>query len=383
MTTHSLHTDAQALRNLEFFATASPGTEGALHDELAELGFSGVRPRRGGVVFRGSREDGWRACLWSRIAQRIQMPVAQFAADSPEALYAGVAGIDWTPVLGPEQTLAVSAFCNSSTLTHSGFVALKTKDAIVDQVRAACGARPNIDRSDPDVRVFLHLGGNRATVYLDLAGEALFRRGYRQDAGEAPLKETLAAAILRLSGWNRTSPLIDPLCGAGTIPIEAALWAGNVAPGLGRERFGFERWRNHDAEAVEAMAELRHGARRVAHGQIPSILASDNDETALDMARANARAAGVRLAFKHRPVQELQADARRTLVTNPPYNERLSVEPTFYRELAATMARLHGWRVGILAGTPELPRVIAQRPKEEHRLRNGALDCRFFIYDIP
>lgn len=379
----SRDTGAQSARNVEFFATASPGTEAALGEELAELNFSNVRVRRNGVAFRGAREDGWRACLWSRIAQRIQTPVAQFAADSPEALYAGVAGVDWTPVLGPEQTLAVSAFCNSSTMTHSGFVALKTKDAIVDQVREACGARPNVDRSDPDVRVFLHLGGNRATVYLDLAGEALFRRGYRQDAGEAPLKETLAAAILRLSSWDRTSPLIDPLCGAGTIPIEAALWAGNVAPGLRRERFGFERWRNHDAEAAETMAELRHGARRVAHGQVPSILASDNDERALDMARANARTAGVRIAFRHRPVQELQADARRTLVTNPPYNLRLDTDPTFYRELGATIARLHDWRVGILAGTPELPRAITQRPNEEHRLRNGALDCRFLVYDIP
>ena len=369
---------------MEFFATAARGTDSALYDELRELGLGGVKTSYGGVAFAGEREDGWRACLYSRIAQRIQMPLARFAVVDEASLYAGVRAIDWSPYLTPRLTLAVSAFCHSSALTHSGFIALKTKDAIVDQFRDACGERPSVSRDDPDVRIFVHLVQNGATVYLDLAGLPLFKRGYRGETGEAPLKETLAAAMLRLAGWDRRQPLVDPMCGSGTIAIEAAMWAGAIAPGILRPRFGFERWACHDADAARRMAELRGEARSGAHGQAGRILASDVDVRMVELARTNARAAGVRIAFREAPLAELQPAATPFLVvSNPPYGMRLEADAPFFRDMAAAFSRLHGCRVALLAGTPEILKAMPLRPTASHTLFNGDIECRFVVYDVP
>ncbi|MCK5845492.1 MAG: hypothetical protein KAG97_12335, partial [Victivallales bacterium] len=215
----------------EFFASSISGTETALCDELRELGFASVRLNKSGIPFRGSWREGWRACLQSRIAQRIQVLMSRFPAPTQEALYEGVAAIDWTPFITPEQTISVSAVGVASQLNHSGFIALKAKDAIVDQIRDKDpkGQRPSVSKTDADVRIFIYLVNDKASVYLDLSGEGLHRRGYRKEAGEAPLRETLAAALLRLSGWDRKTPFLDPMCGSGTIAIEAALWASNFA----------------------------------------------------------------------------------------------------------------------------------------------------------
>ncbi|HEU4536635.1 MAG TPA: THUMP domain-containing protein, partial [Polyangiaceae bacterium] len=233
--------------SLAFFASAAKGTEAALGDELDELGLRQVRVARGGVHFRGPWEDGWCACLLSRIALRVLHPLASFDAPDGAALYEGARAIDWEPYLGARHTLAVSAVGGNEGLRNTQFVAQKTKDAIVDQVRDREGERPSVDRVDPDLRVFVRVEGRRATAYADLAGESLHRRGYRAHVGGAPLKETLAAALLRLAGYRGDRPLCDPLCGAGTIVIEAAQVAQGVAPGLRRRRFGFERWARHDA----------------------------------------------------------------------------------------------------------------------------------------
>jgi len=198
---------------LPFFATAAKGTEGALRDELRELRIPGVRADRGGVHFGRTWEDAWLACLHSRIAMRILAEVARFPAPSGESLYQGVRAVDWSAWLSPRHTLAVTANCRSGALTHTGFIAQKTKDAIVDPLRDRFGDRPSVDRKDPDLHVFVHLVRDEAVVYLDLAGESLHRRGYRSEHGEAPLKDTLAAAMLRLCGWDRASPLVDPMCG--------------------------------------------------------------------------------------------------------------------------------------------------------------------------
>ena len=367
----------------EFFAAGIPGTEGPLCDELRELGFASVRLNRGGIPFRGEWREGWRACLQSRIAQRIQVVMARFPAATEEALYRGVLGIDWGVFLTPDRTLSVSAVCNGSTITHSGFAALKVKDAIVDHCRDYQGQRPCVDRDDADVRVFLHLANDKATVYVDLAGVPLHRRGYRRDAGEAPLRETLAATMLRLSGWDRKSPLLDPLCGAGTLVIEAAMWASGIAPGLARGRFGFERWANFgetQAADLKALCGVLRGERTNPHARITG---TDVDPAVLESAQANARSAGVRLAFKQRSALDLQDDGSpRTVVTNPPYGKRLDLDPEFCREFAAVVSRLHGWRVCILAGTPEYERLITARPAHKYPLRNGDLECDFLVYDI-
>jgi 23S rRNA G2445 N2-methylase RlmL len=368
----------------EFLATTIPGTEEALCEELRELKLPGVRLNRGGIPFRGEWVDGWRACLCSRIAQRIQVLLGRFPAPDADALYAGARAIDWREFLTPRHTLAVHAVSRDAGLHHSGFVALKTKDAIVDALRDTAGGRPSIAREDPDVRVFTHVAGGKAAVYVDLAGEPLHKRGYRLAAHEAPLQENLAAALLRMSGWDRSTPLTDPLCGAGTIAIEAALWAGNIAPGLRRPRFGFERWAMFGETEAVALRELKGRLRAEANGRAVRVTAGDADPRALDAARANARAAGVRPAFRERSALALQrGDGVGIAVTNPPYGVRLDVEPDFPRALMATFSRLHGWRVCLLAGTPLYERDMAVPPTRKLPLTNGDLPCDVLIYDVP
>ncbi len=370
-------------RMYEFFAAAIPGTEKVLCDELRELGLPSVRLNRGGIPFRGEWEDGWRACLESRIAQRVQLLVARFPAPTEQALYDQLCKIDWTPYITRHQTLSVQAVCRASKISHSGFAALKVKDAIVDQVRQKTARRPSIDREDADVRVFMHLANDRAAIYLDMSGDPLHRRGYRSDTGEAPLRETLAAAILRLSGWDRKSILLDPMCGSGTIAIEAAMWAAGIAPGLNRERFGFERWANFNEDKAIAMRTLRGELRRNASGTSPRIIASDIDEGLLDIAKANARAAGVRLSFRNQSLFDLQPPGDSGIVvTNPPYGVRLEKESDFCRKAGAVFSRMHGWRVCVFAGCPDYQREISTAPSEVFPIRNGDLECELLIYDM-
>lgn len=368
----------------EFHATCIPGTEGVLCDELRELGFASVRLNRGGIPFRGPWRDGWRACLQSRIAQRILVLLRRFPAPDADSLYAGAQSVDWRGLLTPRHTLSVSAVTRGSALQHSNFIALKVKDAICDQLRDRAGGRPSIARDEPDVRVQLYLANDKAALYADLSGESLHRRGYRLEAGEAPLRETLAAAILRLSGWDRAAPLVDPMCGSGTIAIEAAQWAANMAPGLGRGRFGFERWAGFgDAESA-ALRELRGELREAVRPARPRIIASDIDAAVLDVAKANARRAGVRLSFRHSSIRDLQAGGEKSLLaTNPPYGVRLAAEPDLVRGLAAALTRMHGWRACLLAGSPEYERALPLRPAAKTRLPNGDIECDFLVYDIP
>src|SRR6478609_3793831 len=244
-----------------FFATAAKGTEPLLRDELTELGLPRVRADRGGVHFGAELGDAYRACLWSRIAQRVLEPLTEFPCPDEDSLYAGVRTVDWRRVLDAERTLAIRAACRSSRLTHTQYIAQRSKDAIVDQLRERLGARPSVDKHAPDVQLFVHLVKDRATVYLDYSGDSLHEHGFRMQQGAAPIKETLAAALVRYSGWDRASPLVDPMCGSGTLLLEAGLWAARQAPGLSRGSFGFERWADFDAGKLQLMRELRDEAR--------------------------------------------------------------------------------------------------------------------------
>jgi 23S rRNA G2445 N2-methylase RlmL len=365
------------------FATAAQGTEGALRDELRELKFRGVRADRGGVHFAGELDEGARACVWLRTALRVLYRLDAFDAPDAAALYDGVRAIDWTPYFTARHTLAVRAFCRASQLTHSQFVAQKTKDAIVDQIRDRTSARPSVDLADPDVTLFIHIVRDWVTVYLDLSGESLHRRGYRTDQMTAPLKENLAAAIVRLSGWDRARPLLDPMCGAGTIPIEAALWARRIAPGLSRGRFGFERWACHDAEAARQTDAVREAARAEARRDGPEIVGSDVDPGALLAAEANARAAGVTIAWKRQAVSALRpTPAGGVIVTNPPYGERIAASDELYREMAQAFSRMKGYRIAILAGTPAIVRPIRWRPEGSLIVYNGDIECRLLTYEV-
>jgi 23S rRNA G2445 N2-methylase RlmL len=381
-----------------FFATAAKGTEGALRDELRELGFKSVRADRGGVHFGAGGElgpptglpptgrelgEGARACLELRTALRVLHRLAVFEVPDGDALYEGIASIDWRPYLTAQHTLAVRSACKDSRLSHSQFIAQKTKDAIVDQLRSRAGARPSVDLVDPDLTLFVHVVRDRATVYLDLSGESLHKRGYRKFGGDAPLKENLAAAILRLSGWDRQRPLVDPMCGSGTIPIEAALWARRIAPGLGRERFGFERWACHDAGAQKRMSELRRAAQARILNTSPRILGCDINPEALAIAEENGRAASVRVEWKRQSITELEPLVPAGMVvTNPPYGERIAASAELYNAMAHTFTRLKGHRIAILAGTPAIVRPIRWRPSQALGVYNGDIECRLLTYEV-
>jgi putative N6-adenine-specific DNA methylase len=369
---------------MRFFATAAKGTEPALRDELRELRFSRVRADRGGVHFEGDFSEAGRACLWSRVAVRVLLEVASFDAPDAAALYAGVRAASWDRWMNPRTTLAVRATCRSSRLTHSQFVAQKTKDGIVDLLRDRFGTRPSVDREDPDVLVAVHLARDRATVYLDVGGASLHERGWRARSGPAPMRETLAAAVVRLCGWDRQGPLVDPMCGAGTLAIEAAAWSRGLAPGLGRTRFGFERWADHDDSARTRMREVRDQARAAARTTGPPVRASDNDPRAVARTIENARAAGVEVVVERRDVRDLAPlTPAGVVVTNPPYGERLESDQEGYDGLARALRGMKGHTVAVLAGSPSLARAMQSEPNRWWILYSGPIECRLLVYAMP
>lgn len=381
------------MTELSFFATTPKGMESLLADELRGLGAAGVEPTRAGVRFAGSLETAYRACLWSRTASRVLLPIARFAAPTPEALYAGVRSVRWAEHLSPDGTLAVDFASAESQITHTHFGALKVKDAIVDQLREETGRRPSVDVASPDVRVNVHLRKDEATLSIDLSGESLHRRGYRERGAQAPLKESLAAAILLLARWPEVARegggLVDPMCGSGTLPIEAALMAADVAPGLLRERFGFLRWRAHQPEVWRPIleeAKARDGRRRT---DLPTIAGFDVEQAAIDAARANARKAGVAhlLRFERRELSmaEPVGDKPGVFVVNPPYGERLGeIEPLrgLYKRIGDTLKqRFKGWNGFVFTGNLELTKNVGLRATRRHVLYNGAIECR--LLEIP
>jgi len=276
----------------------------------------------------------------------------------------------------------VRAHCRSSHLTHSQFVAQKTKDAIVDMLRERLGARPSVDREDPDVLVAVHVVKDEATLYLDVGGASLHQRGWRRQGGDAPLRETLAAAVLRLGGWDRQRPLCDPMCGSGTIAIEAAAWARRIAPGLARPRFGWERWANCDEPLRRATAALREEARAARLGVGPHVVASDVDPGALAATEANARSAGVDIAIERRDVRDLEALVPPGfVVTNPPYGERLPAADYLYAGLGRALRGLADHTVAVLAGTPAIARALGRAPQRWWLLYNGPIECRLLLFE--
>lgn len=380
-----------------FFATCAKGLEYLLRDELLALGAAEAREALAGVHFSGSLEVAYRACLESRLASRILLPLAEFAAADEAELAAGVAAVDWSAHMAPEATLAVDASGTSRDLRHSRYAAQRVKDAVVDQFRAAAGTRPSVDLDNPDIRLNLHLRRDRAVLSLDLSGASLHRRGWRQSRVAAPLKENVAAAMLLRAGWPQIHAaggvLLDPLCGSGTLLIEAALMAADVAPGLARERFGFSAWRGHDAALwarLHAAAEARADAGLRALQ--PVFFGSDADPDAIAAAKRNAQAAGVAgfLQLARRDVTAIEPPAAAPhgglVLTNPPYGERLGADadlPRLYHELGSALrARFHGWQAGLITSEAELGHATGLHATRHYQLYNGALECRLLLFDL-
>lgn len=370
---------------MKFFATAAKGTEVALRDELREKRFRGVRADRGGVAFEGGLAEGARACLESRVAMRVLCELDRFDAPSEDALYEGVRAIAWDAYLHPGLTLAVRASAQRSKLTHTQYLAQLCKDAIVDQQRDALGRRSNVDPHDPDLLVSLHLAKDVATIYLDVGGGPLFQRGYRTEHAGAPLKETLAAAIVRLSGWDRRRPLYDPMCGSGTLLIEAALWAFDLPPGAldPARRFGLERWASSGEEARRGMKELRDAAR--ARFDRPReelvFVGRDRDPEAIAIAGACAARAGVAIRLEQAELADFDEPGAIQIVTNPPYGERLDLPPHELRTLGLALTKNREARVAMLAGTPALLEAMRRRPSKTYALMNGDIECRLALWE--
>lgn len=380
---------------LKLFATAGKGMESMLADELLALGASGIKSAPGGVRFEGDQETALRACLWSRIANRILLPLRQFPATNPEQLYAGCAQVDWPALFAAECSFAVDATLSKSKVTHSRYAEQTVKDAIVDQFRHTLGQRPNVDRSQPDLRVNLYLHRDQAILSLDLSGDSLHRRGYRVEAVEAPLKENLAAAILVRAGWPAIAAqgggLYDPMCGSGTLLIEGAMLAADIAPGLLRERFGFMAWREFNPAVWQRLTREAEYRRQQGLKTLPPIAGSDLSIKAAGIAKANVRAAGLagHIRIQGKPLNQAAPDPGQSpglLVTNPPYGERLgemrTLEP-LYAELG-TILKQHfaDWKATVFTGNTELAFHIALRSHKSYSLYNGALPCKVFNFDV-
>ncbi len=371
-----------------FFATCGRGIEPITAGELRALGADAVEPGRGGVAFRGDRAILYRANLWLRTAIRVLRPVLEADVASPDELYDTVRSFDWSRFLTPEHTLAVDSNVRDSKITHSKYAALRVKDAICDQFVERTGRRPSVDVDEPMLGLNLHVYRDHAVLSLDSSGESLHKRGYRPIQTRAPLNEALAAALVLRTGWTGTVPFADPLCGSGTLVIEAAWRALNRPPGLTRRRFGFQGWMDYD---VRLWTTLRDEARRGVLKALPvPVLGSDARSDAVAFASDNARAAGIGhlLRFEKRDVRDFRPPdgPPGVLLCNPPYGERLGEEKELfplYRLLGEVFAeRCPGWSAFVFTGNPRLARAIGLEPAEEIPLFNGKIPCRLLRFDV-
>ena len=375
-----------------FFATAPRGLEELLAGELTSLGLDGVRVRRGGVEFGGALASAYRVCLWSRLANRVLFPLAQFTAVDEQALYDGVRAIEWAAHLGPENTLAVAFTGIRAAIGHSRYAEQRVKDAVVDQIRDRTGSRPSVDTEQPDLRIHVHMRIDAVTVAVDLAGDSLHRRGYRRVDGPAPLKENLAAAMLIRADWPELAAaggaFVDPMCGSGTLLIEAAWMAGDSAPGLLRTHYGFLNWRGHDETAWKDLIDEALGRQERGLPTLPPILGYDQDPVAVETAQAHLRRVGLadRVAVERREIGQArppQGAERGLVATNPPYGERLGEQhelvPLYLRLGEALKRHFPGWRALVLNGAGCQ---LGLKPERSWQLFNGPIECRLERFEM-
>lgn len=367
----------------EHFAVCAPGLEPWLHAEVRALKLANVERQVAGVRFDATWEECWRANLELRTAIRVLRRVTRFTARNEGELAAGVAEVDWSRFMHPDATLRVDARSKESALDHTLYVEQRTKDAVCDSLRARFAVRPTVSLDDPDLGVDVHLYKDRCTVSVDTSGDSLHKRGWRRYQGRAPLAETFGAACALASAWDRRSPLVDPFCGSGTILIEAARIAGDLAPGLFRGRFGFERWPGHDAAAF---AKLKESVR--ARGALPKklrLVGSDASAEAIAGARENAEAAGVSsaIAFEVAKAESVawKSGWNAWVVTNPPWGERVGDERGADVTLKSLGDRLRaqaaGYRFGVLLGKKGLVRALGLRVDARETWLNGGIECDF------
>lgn len=368
----------------EMIAKTFMGLEDILAQELMELGANNVEKGRRMVSFTGDKALMYRANFALRTAIRILKPIRHFRAKSADQVYDNIKEIDWSEYIGEGKTFTVDSVVYSEEFSNSRFVTYKVKDAIVDQFRERTGKRPNISVADADVRLNIHIAEDRATVSLDSSGESLHRRGYRQEAVEAPLNEVLAAGMIMMTGWTGETDFIDPMCGSGTLAIEAALIARNIAPGVFRKKYAFEKWPDFDAELFDDIYNDDSREREFEH----HIYGYDIDFKAVNMSKLNVKAAGLSsdITIEQQDFKDFRGhDGKAIIVTNPPYGERIST-PNLLETYRMIGERLkHAFKEGdawILSYREECFQQIGLKPSVKIPLYNGSLECEFRKYSI-
>lgn len=371
-------------QEFELIAKTFMGLEPVLAEELTSLGANNIQIGRRVVSFTGDKKLMYRANFALHTAIRILKPIKHFKAKSAEDVYNEVSSIDWSQYLDLKKTFVVDSVVYSEEFTHSKFVSYKVKDAIADQFREKTGSRPNVSITNPDIRLHIHIAGNDATLSLDSSGESLHRRGYRQESVEAPLNEVLAAGMILMTGWKGDTDFIDPMCGSGTILVEAALIARNIAPGVFRKEFAFEKWPDFDADLFDEIYNDDSEEREFTH----HIYGYDIDMKAVNTARLNVKAAGLSkdITVEQADFAEFtQPKEKSIIVTNPPYGERIST-PNLLATYRMIGERLKHQAIGcdawILSYREECFIEIGLKPSIKIPVFNGALECEFRKYQM-
>lgn len=372
------------MEEFELIAKTFQGLEDVLAQELTQLGANNIEIGRRMVSFTGDKAMMYKANFALRTAVRILKPIKHFDAQDPDEVYEAVKAINWEEVMDEDTSFAVDAVVFSTEFRHSQYVAYRVKDAIVDYFREKTGKRPNVKLTNPDLYISIHIAENACTLSLDSSGESLHRRGYRQEAVEAPLNEVLAAGMILMTGWKGECDLIDPMCGSGTIPIEAALIARNIAPGVFRKEFAFEKWKDFDADLFEEIFNDDSEEREFNH----HIYGYDIKQQANIIATRNVKAAGLSkdITLDVRDFAEFTQPAEKAIIiTNPPYGERISTDDLLglYEMIGSKLKHeFKGSEAWILSYREECFTKIALKPSTRIPLYNGALECEFRKYEM-
>lgn len=369
-----------------YIAKTFYGLEEILVKELTDLGAENIKPLTRGVEFSGDQGLLYRANYELRTAARILQPFTQFKTKHENHLYKRIYEIDWTKYLDIDQTFAINGVTFSKYITHSQYLALKMKDAIVDQFRSRFGRRPNVNKVTPDVRFNIHLSHeNMCSLSLDTSGDSLYKRGYRVDTIDAPINEALAAGMILLSGWDRNSDFIDPMCGSGTLPIEAAMYAYNIPAQAQRKSFAFEKFKNFDADLWKEVKETANAnTREFKH----KIIGYDKDFQAVRIAGRNVIAAHLegKIDISRKQFEKLEpAEDGGVVIMNPPYDERLGMQDinAFYKTIGDLLKQHYaGYNVWIISSNMTAFKHVGLRPSRKITLYNGPLECKFMKYEM-
>ena len=378
---HHPTTNSRIMSTYPIIIKTLAGLESVLMDEIQLLGGKNCEILTRAVKCEGDDEFLYKANLWLRTALSILKPLKEVTVHTEQELYKQVKSVDWHKIFGLDKTFSIDAVASGTTFTHSKYVALKSKDAIVDSYRERYGERPNVNPKAADIRINIHIRGDVLTISLDSTGQTLDKRGYRLQRTEAPINEVLAAGLLKLARWDSSIPFVDPMCGSGTIAIEAAMMALNIAPGIDRE-FCFQHWKDYDEklwQKIAAEANIEHDEDQIS----PQICAFDSDPNAIEITKANARRAGVDHVIVCEEQDFFQSEkpyATGTLITNPPYGVRLREDELndFYKIIGDTFKNSYnGFIAWVIGQNDEAIKHVGLRAMKRYKVFNGALECRF------